>query len=83
MRTIQAAAGEYDWSGFLPTDGGYKHVYVRFKETIPDRCIGKNMTTRLQKYLLFPYLRMLGEPDPQIPIEVDTWEMLCTVCRSK
>lgn len=83
MRTIPPAAGEYDWSGFLPTNHGHKYVYVRFKETIPDRCIGKNVTTRLQKYLLFPYLRRLGELDSQIPIVVDTWEMLCTVCRSK
>ncbi len=83
MRTILPPTGDYDLRVFLPLVHGHMHLYVKFKETIPDRTLADKMTTQLQKRLLFPYLRTLHNLDPQVPVLVDTWEMLCTVCRSK
>lgn len=83
MRTIPSPAADYDLRVFLPTSHGFVHVYVKLKETIPDRPLRGRMGTKMQKQLLFPYLRTLKEIDPQIPVVVDTWEMLVTVARRR
>lgn len=83
MRTILPPTSDYDLRVFVPLTYGHMHLYVKFKETIPNRTLADKMTTQLQKRLLFPYLRTLHNIDPQVPVLVDTWEMLCTVCRSK
>lgn len=83
MRTILPPTGDYDLRVFLPLKRGHIHLYVKFKETIPARTLADKMTTKMQKELLFPYLRTLHYLDEQVPVLVDTWKMLCTVCRSK